>query len=73
MRDAEIDELIDAAGAAETLEERKALYQKAQEMIVAESPLAWLTIPSELRATGKGVTGFVNYGDLRLRAWTVQK
>ena len=69
--DPAVDPVIDAAGAAGSIAERAQLYQEAERMIVEQSPLAWLTIPSEIRATRANVNGFVNYGDLRIRAWTI--
>lgn len=71
--DAEIDALIDAAAAAATVEERARIYQEAELKLVAASPLAWISIPSELRALRKGISGFVNHGDYRLRAWQISR
>lgn len=71
--DAAIDEIVDAAAAAPTIEDRAALYHEAERMIIEASPLAWISVPSELRAMRANVTGFVNVGDVRLRAWTLAK
>jgi peptide/nickel transport system substrate-binding protein len=71
--DPAIDRIVDEAAAAPTLEQRAALYHEAERMIIEASPLAWISVPSELRAMRSYVTGFVNVGDLRLRAWTLAR
>lgn len=71
--DPALDEVIDAAATAPTIEERAALYQEAEAMVMQGSPLAWVLVPSEIKAMSSDITGFVNQGDLRLRAWTITR
>lgn len=67
----QLDRLVAEASAAKDIPERAHLYQQAQKLVVEDSPHAWITVPSELRAYSKKVEGFVNYGDVRLRADTI--
>lgn len=71
-RNPEVDRLLDAAGTATGVPARARLYQQAQRLIVEDSPHAWLTTPTELRAMRGNVDGFTNYGDFRMRLDTVR-
>lgn len=64
----QVDALLARAGASTEIAERKALYAEAQKLIVADSPHAWISVPTEIRAVRANVRGFVNYGDVRIRA-----
>lgn len=67
----QVDDLLAKAGTAQGIDGRKALYAEAQKLIVADSPHVWISVPTEIRAMRDTVKGFVNYGDVRLRAATV--
>jgi len=62
-----VDPLVAEAGEVSDIERRAELYQEAQDLIVADSPLAWITVPTELKAARAEVEGFTNYGDQRMR------
>ena len=66
-----VDSLLMQAGNASEIAKRKQLYQEVQKLIVEDSPHLWISVPTEIRAMRSNVEGFVNYGDVRLRAATV--
>ncbi|MGY6633666.1 MAG: ABC transporter substrate-binding protein [Alkalilacustris sp.] len=71
--DPEVDRLLNAARAASDMEERKALYAEAQEILMEALPIIYLYHPTWLWALRDGVTGFVPYPDGMIRLAGVRK
>lgn len=68
----DVDNLLNAARATTVTEDRKALYDEARDILVAEAPLLYLYHPTWLWAMRADLTGFTPYPDGRIRLEGVQ-
>ena len=67
----EVDELVREAGRIADVGARAELYQEAQAKIVEDSPLIWITVPTDRKAARAAVEGYTNLGDQRMRFYDV--
>ncbi|MGJ3239799.1 MAG: ABC transporter substrate-binding protein [Anaerolineae bacterium] len=65
------DELVDAGRATDDFEERYAIYQEANEMLVDDAPYVYMYNKEEIRAYADTVNGFVVRPDQANNFWTV--
>lgn len=63
FKDAEVDKYLDLGRAQTTFAERKASYDKLQELLITKAPAVFLYSPSESHVLGKNVVGFKQVGN----------
>lgn len=67
----EFDELVDEARTVEDFDERYALYEQANQILVDDAPYIYMYIKNEVKAFAPHVRGFVTRPDSAVNFWTV--
>ena len=69
----EVDRLLDEARTVSDIDERRAIYAEAQDILMAELPIIYLYHPTWLWALRDSVSGFVPYPDGMIRLAGVRR
>lgn len=68
---ARFDELVDLGRTIDDFDERYAVYEEANQILVDEAPYVYMYVKAEVKAYAPNVKGFVTRSDSAVNFWTV--